>query len=106
MSFKRTSTPDHEFELPFAYEELSEKLIISYSQNGEVVLEFTEKDIGTSVEISGNIIIVSLSQEDTEKFEPGEVIGEIKTWTKNGKSLISEDIPMYVKQVRNERIFE
>jgi hypothetical protein len=105
MSFKRTSTQKHTFGIPYDYEENVEAFVITYSQKDKPILEFTEDDIGLSVTVKGSTIIVSLSQEDTAKFEPGEVIGEIKLWTKDGKSNISEDIPMYVRQVRNERIF-
>lgn len=106
MSWKRTATPVHEFELPVIYEEFVDKLILTYSQNDKPVIELTEKDIGDSITVYGNILTVSMTQEQSAKFNPGEVIAEIKLWTNDRKSLISEDVLMYVKQVRNERMFE
>lgn len=102
---RRTSTPDHEFELPFVYEEYADQLLITYSQNDKIVLELTQEEIGNSISINGGIISVSLSQEDTKKFAEGSAEVEIKLWTKNKKSLISDPISIYVYDVLNDKIF-
>jgi hypothetical protein len=102
---KRTSTPDHEFELPFVYDTYVDQMILTYSQNGNNILEFTEKDIGKQIQILGNKITVTLSQEDTKDFSPGLVTAEIKLWTKERRSIISDPIDIYVSDVQNERIF-
>lgn len=103
---KRTSTPDHEFKLSFSYSEYIDQLLLTYTQNGKIILEFTEKDIGDKVHIDNDTVIrLTLSQEDTSKFAVGEATAELKLWTKNQKSLISKDINLYVQKVQNEKVF-
>ena len=105
---KRTSTPEHEFELPFSWDDMVEQFILTYTQNNQIVLEFTEKDLGDKLTINKttNTLIASLTQEDTAKFSVGTAIAELKVWTKSEKSLISEDIPIYMHKVQNERLFK
>lgn len=105
MSWKRTSTPVHTFGIPYDYSSTIEAFTITYSQEGKNILSFSEDDVGTSVKIEGKTMVVSLSQEDTAKFSPGTATIEIKLWTKDKKSIISDEICTYVKQVKNERIF-
>lgn len=102
---KRTATGEHEFELPFDYTQYATQFFITYSQNNSVVLELSEKDLGTSVSIEGAIMYVHLSQEDTKKFVAGEAWAEIKLYTKDKKSIISDKIPIYIQDVLNEKVF-
>lgn len=61
---RRLTTPTHVFKLPFDTSEL-EKIKITYAQNDEVILE-KYKDNCTC---EGNKIRLTLSQEDTKKFD-------------------------------------
>ena len=102
---KRTASPTHELELPFDYNQYAEQFLLTYSQNKNVVLEFSDKDIGKGIQIEGSIISVFLSQEDTRKFSTGEAFVELKVYTKTKKSIISDTIPIYVKETLNEKVF-
>ena len=103
---KRTSTKEHEFEFEFDVEQYIEKFMITYSQNNVNVFVFTEKDVGSKVSINKNTLTVSLSQEDTKKFEQGIANIEIKVFTKNKKVLFNEEaLSTYIENVYNEELF-
>ena len=59
----RGTTPTHIFNIPLAASEIKE-IKITYSQNGSVVLSKKKGDC----EIIDNVVTVTLSQEDTFKF--------------------------------------
>ena len=62
---KRSSTPTHSFALPFVYERYVERFVLTYKQGESVVLTKTEKDFGKSIVANGNVLAVSLTQEET-----------------------------------------
>lgn len=63
------TTPTHEFELSIGRETIK-KILITYSQNKKVVLEKTEGDVSWN----GNIAYVTLTQEETLKFDPEDSV--------------------------------
>lgn len=103
---KRSSTPKHSFTLPFVYEKFAEKFVLTYSQRNSTVLEKTENDIGEGVVISGNLISVELTQEETKLFSQGKVVIQLKVWTKNKMALISDQIFITAENVLNDEVFE
>ena len=83
---KRGSTPTHHFTLPFDGE-VASRIEITYSQNGEVVLQKDEYDC----KVSGNVISTTLSQEDTFLFDASmNVEIQIRVKDKSGTVLESE----------------
>ena len=104
---KRTSTIEHKFELDFDYEQYVDKFFLTYKQDNQKTLVFTERDIGDRVKIDGNSIIVNLSQNDTKMFSSGTVFIELKVYTKNKKVLINDGIiQTYMQEVLNDELFE
>lgn len=65
---QRATTPTHIFTLPFDVSLLKEARVI-YQQNGNTVLKKEETDC----EMSGNEIRVTLTQEETLKFEASKI---------------------------------
>lgn len=80
------TTPTHEFILPFGAELVS-GVEITYCQNKKIVLRKGENDC----EIAGNVVSLTLSQEDTFKFI-GDVNVEImiRVVDVNGKVYASD----------------
>ena len=64
---RRGTTPTHTFSLGINLEGLS-ALYVTYSQNGNVVLEKTLEDDGVVVDQEAKTVKVSLTQEDTLQF--------------------------------------
>lgn len=60
----RLTTPTHTFTLPFSTSTIS-SLIATYQQNGATVIEKELED----VTLDGNKVIITLTQEETKKFE-------------------------------------
>ena len=100
-SFSRGTTPTHTLTLPFEKELLAD-LRINYFQDKREVLVKEKKDVN----ISGNDITLTLSQEETFKFEEGKnVFIQLKIKTVNGKVLNSDIIEMRIdKSLDNEVI--
>lgn len=105
MAFYRTQTITHKFTLNID-ESVIEDFIITYSQNGNQIInkEITDIENGT-VEVGDNEILVHLSQDDTALFKVGAVNVQVKIWTKNRKSLISREFLTECKDVLNEKVF-
>ena len=80
-------TPLHEFELDLAEMPSVVDVLISYTQNGRVILRKKLKDCT----LEGNKLSVRLTQEDTLKFtEDHKVRIQIKLKTDEGEILPSE----------------
>lgn len=80
-------TPLHEFELDLAEMPNIVEVLISYTQNGRVILRKKLKDCT----LEGNKLSVRLTQEDTLKFtEDHKVRIQIKLKTDEGRILPSE----------------
>jgi hypothetical protein len=79
-SFSRGTTPVQIFTLPFEQELLSD-LRITYSQNKKKILTKNKED----VELSGNDIVFTLTQEETFSFvENQNVLVQLKVKTVDG----------------------
>ena len=80
---KRGTTQSITFTLP--EEIVIDTLFITFAQNGAVVLEKTYDD----VEISGKVITLPLSQEDTLAFKSGVVTVQLRLRDSEGNALAS-----------------
>lgn len=105
MAFYRTQTITHKFTMNIR-EEVIDDFIVTYVQNDEQVINIEMSGLGENVaELSGNAILVHLSQEDTALFVDGIVKVQIKVWTKNRQSVISKSFLTECKDVLNEKVF-
>lgn len=96
----RATTPTHTFTLPFDYNTFVKKIVITYSQNGEIVLNKTEKDIV----VNGNAISVKLTQEDTVKFVADSVKIQLRVLTLGEDVLVSQIFNETVRDVLNDEV--
>lgn len=94
------STPTHKFSMPYEKSAV-DSVIITYWQNGKIVLEKYTEDIV----IADLLMTTELSQEDTLLFdEKGDVKMQIKVKLTNGKVIPSNDMYASVKDVLNKEV--
>lgn len=75
---RRATTPTHTFTFPedVLVEEVDD-VLVTYSQNGENVLEKTKNDL--EIDTENNMYIVpKLTQEETNLFAPGKALIQLK----------------------------
>ena len=97
---QRGSTPIHEFQLPFPAN-LIEKLIITYEQDDEVVLEKSESD----VQFDGYTAKIVLTQDETLRFKSAFLVKiQLKAKTIEGNTIPSDMICAIVLEVLNKEI--
>ena len=96
----RATTPTHRFTLPFDYAQYVKKILITYSQSGEIVLEKKEND----VQIDGNIVSYKLTQEETKLFSNGYVSVQVRVLTLNNEALASEKYSVHIDNVLNDEV--
>ena len=96
----RATTPTHRFTLPFDYTQYVKKILITYSQRGAIVLEKNEND----VQIDGNIVSYTLTQEETKLFSNGDVRIQVRVLTNNDDALASETVTVHIDNVLNDEV--
>ena len=97
---RRGTTPTHEFELPFETNAIK-KIIITYAQRDEIVLEKKTEDC----KMDGTIVSVTLTQEETLRLDSSKHVKiQAKILLFNGKALVSNKITKAVSDVLNEEV--
>lgn len=88
----RGTTPRHTFALPFDTDLVATARVI-YSQNGEVILTKTDTDLT----MSGNTIVLDLTQEDTLSFRCGRAVEvQVRVLTLDGEALASDIVKVSI----------
>lgn len=98
----RSTTPLHTFTLPFETSRLS-KALITYSQNGEIVLEKTEADCT----LDGCDIAIRLTQEETLLFttqNDTRVNIQLKVKTTDGLVYASNIVKKFANDCLNNEV--
>lgn len=97
---RRATTPTHTFTL--AGIEMSEisRILITYAQRGEILLEKTEADCG----IDGAEVSLTLTQEEANLFNPGCVEIQLRVVTHEGTALASQIFHESVNDVLNDEV--
>lgn len=86
VTVRRGTTPTHTFVLPFNVEDVQAIQVI-YRQNGENILILEKSDCT----LSGKVVSVRLTQEDTFAFKDGtDVEMQIRVLTADGESVASD----------------
>jgi hypothetical protein len=99
----RATTPTLTFQLPFDVLEFCDKILITLAQDNENIFDKTEND----VEINGKEIKLSLTQEETLKFNPnGMVSVQVRVLSKGGEALASNIMYLRVCDVLNEEVLK
>lgn len=96
----RATTPTHRFTLPFNYSQYVKKILITYSQKGNIVLEKNEND----VQIDGNIVSYKLTQEETKLFSNGDVRVQVRVLTIDNDALASKEQTVHIDNVLNDEV--
>lgn len=96
----RATTPTHKFTLPFNYTQYVKKILITYSQKGNIVLEKNEND----VQIDGNIVSYKLTQEETKLFSNGDVRVQVRVLTIDNDALASKEQTVHIDNVLNDEV--
>lgn len=98
---KRATTPTHTFCFPTEYEGLIAKVLLTYSQNGEIILE---KNLGQGY-LENNVFTVTLKQEETNLFTAfKEVDVQIRAVTTNGTAVASDVYHIPCERVLNDEV--
>ena len=84
---RRGTTPTHTFTLPFDCSEIT-KLHIAYAQDDEVLVEKTLSDC----ECDGNVLTVTLAEEETLLFDCKKRCAEIQLRVARGVKKLASDI--------------
>ena len=101
----RGTTPHHTFELPFSVNSL--EFTVTYAQINPVTQTKTivVKKTKNDCEITGNVIKVRLSQEDTFKFDDKYAVQiQIKVKKKGGDVIASNIITTTVQKILDEEV--
>ena len=99
-SFSRGTTPTHTFTLPFEKDFL-EDLRINYYQGKKEILVKGMQD----VEVNGNDISLTLTQEETFMFKEGmNVLVQLKIKTTEGQVLNSDIIEMRIDRSLDDEV--
>lgn len=99
------TTPTHTFILPFDAE-MVDSIIVTYAQvlkkreDPTIILNKTKSDIT----FSGQSISLTLSQEETRQFSPGNALVQIRVLDTEGKVYTSKQHIIAVKPVLNDDI--
>jgi hypothetical protein len=78
------------------------KILITYSQRGNIVLEKNENDI----EANGNVVSVKLTQEETNLFQPEIVDIQVRVLSFDDNSMSSQIFHKTVKEVLNDEVLQ
>ena len=98
----RGTTPTHNFRIPFETSALEEVRII-YSQNDEQILVKKTADC----EMDGNTISVTLTQEDTFKFDCKKCVQvQVRVLTNGGQALASQIKHIDVEKCLDSEVME
>lgn len=96
---KRASTPKHYFRLPIDASLVS-KFLLTYSQNGKIVLEKTEENMT----VEDGIWSVQLTQEETNLFKADYANAQVRILTTDGVCLPSQIFRLNVGPVLNDEV--
>ena len=97
---KRATTPTHRFTLPVDAS-LIRRFLLTYTQNGKVVLEKRETDMA----VEGNEWRIKLTQEEANLFDSSSLAhAQIRILTTGGDAMASQEYAIYVGRVLNDEV--
>lgn len=96
----RGTTPTHRFQIPFHTDEVR-KLRVWYKQDDELLVTKTEED----AEMEGNVIKVTLTQEETLKFKENKMVKlQLKVKTVTGATPATPVIKLDPQEVLDDEV--
>ena len=104
MSMTRVTTPTHTFRLPEDVDSYG-KVEITYVQSGVKIEKLYEGEEVDWASVSGRVIAVTLTQEETKRFTAGKSVDvHIRVKTSSGKVLPSKHFIIDIEQTNSEVI--
>lgn len=103
MSMTRVTTPTHTFRLPEDVDSY-DKVEITYVQSGVKIEKLYEGEEVGWASVSGRVIAVTLTQEETKKFSAGKADVHIRVKTQSGKVLPSKHFIVDIENTNSEVI--
>lgn len=101
VTLVRSTTATQNFRLPFNYEPIGSRLLITYGQCGKILIEKTQDD----AEIKENIVKIRLTQEETKLFVSSARIDvQIKILATTGEVFASKIFRINVDDALNDEV--
>ena len=97
---RRGSTPTNTFEVDLDL--TAATIFVSYEQNGSIIIEKT----GTDLTVTDESIELTLTQEETLRFRPGEVLIQIRYVFPNGTADASNIIRTTAERILKDGVIE
>lgn len=97
---RRGSTPTNTFELDIDL--TAATVFVSYEQNGQVIVEKT----GSDLTVTEDSIVLQLTQEETLRFKPGEVLIQLRYVFPNGAADASNIIRTTAERIIKDGVIE
>ena len=103
----RATTPIHQFIFD-TDPELFDRILITYAQNGRIVLEKEKEDLTfeEQTEEGKYPAYVRLTQEETKLFSERTVNIQVRVLTQGGEALASDKKAIKVEDVLNDEVLE
>lgn len=103
----RATTPKHIFTLPIPTSSCKD-ILITYAQNNKIVIEKHKDDgaIPSGMVLDGDDVIITLTQEETNKFKEKTATAQIRVLTNGGKVCASKRFTISVKGVDDDQILD
>ena len=102
----RVTTPTHTFTLPESTNSYS-VIQIAYRQKAvDLVKQYEDGTAPSGMELDGNDVIITLTQEETKQFAPGSAKVQVRALTTQGEALASKIFTIYIDDVINEEVLD
>lgn len=100
----RGTTPVHTYTVPYRADSI-QRVYITYSQNGEPVVEKTIDDVTISpIDDSTCNVVAHLTQNDTLKFSVGEANVQLRILDTNGEAYASAEMRMRIDDILKDGV--
>lgn len=98
---KRATTCPIEISLPFDYKDFVTRVLITFKQFDNIIIEKTENDIS----YNGNVITYHLTQEETKMFKPNvQAKVQARILTIDNEALATDEVYFMPRDVLNDEV--
>ena len=108
----RATTPKHVFTFDVNPDEMFSQILITYVQNGKIILEKHKEDLtfGTGTGCDGKSVFTAtatLTQEETKFFKENGIVSiQIRALTYDGEAVASDKMSISVQNVLNDEVLQ
>lgn len=100
----RATTPTHTYTLPEDTSSYSE-IQVTYKQGSRTIVKHYKDGVTPSgMTLSGNNVIIVLTQQETAQFDKGPASSHVRVLTTGGKVYASNKFNLQVQETNNEEI--